>query len=46
MEKCKNLGRVIVDEQYYVPVAVDTALYDLTNDPFDFEKGRLREAHK
>ncbi len=22
------------------------ALYDLTNDPFNVEKGRLREAHK
>jgi len=35
-----------MDEQYYVPDAVDTSLYDLTNDRYDVEKGRLREAHK
>jgi hypothetical protein len=46
MEKYKNLGRLIIDEQYYVPDAVDTSLYDLTNDRYDVEKGRLREAHK
>jgi hypothetical protein len=46
MEKYKNLGRLIVDEQYYFPDAVDASLYDLTNDHYDVEKGRLREAHK
>ena len=46
MEKYKNLGRLIVDEQYYFPDAVDASLYDLTNDRYDVEKGRLREAHK
>jgi len=45
-EKYKNLGRLIMDEQYYIPPAADMALYDLTNDPHDVEKGRLREAHK
>jgi hypothetical protein len=25
---------------------VDTALYDLTNDPHDVKKARLQEAHK
>jgi len=37
MEKYKNLGRLIMDEQYYVPDAVDTSLYDLTNDHYDVE---------
>jgi hypothetical protein len=37
MEKYKNLGRLIMDEQYYVPDAVDTSLYDLTNDRYDVE---------
>jgi len=46
MEKYKNLGCLIMDEQYYVPAAVDIALYDLTNDPFNVEKGKLREMHK
>jgi hypothetical protein len=46
MEKYKNLGRLIMDKKYYVPEAVDVALYDLTIDPFDMEKGRLRETHK
>ena len=46
MEKYKNLGRLIVDEQYYVPDVVDSSLFDLTNDHYDVEKGRLREAHK
>jgi cupin superfamily acireductone dioxygenase involved in methionine salvage len=46
MEKYKNLGRLIMDKQYYVPDAVNTSLYDLTNDQYDVEKGRLREAHK
>jgi hypothetical protein len=42
MEKYKNLGRLIMDEQYYVLDAVDTSLYDMTNDRYDVEKGRLR----
>jgi hypothetical protein len=46
MEKYKNLGRLIIDEKYYVPPPVDTSLYDLNNDPHEIEKGRLREAHK
>jgi hypothetical protein len=45
-EKYKNLGHLIYDEAYYTPTAVDTALYNLTNDPYEIEKGRLREAHK
>jgi len=35
-----------MDKQYYVLDAMDTSLYDLTNDRYDVEKGRLREAHK
>jgi hypothetical protein len=46
MERYKNLGRLIMDEKYYEPAKVDTALYDLTNDPHEVEKSRLREAHK
>ena len=46
MERYKNLGRLITDEEYYVPAVVDTALYDLSNDPYEVERGRLREAHK
>jgi hypothetical protein len=45
-EKYNNLGQLIMDEQYYIPPAVDMALYDSTNDPHDIEKGRLREAQK
>jgi len=46
MEKYKNLGRLIMDEVYYVPAKVDTALFDLTNDPHEIEEGRLKEALK
>lgn len=46
MERYKNLGRLIIDEKYYVPDNVDRTLYDLTNDPHDVEKVRLREAYK
>ena len=46
MERYKNLGRLIVDEKYYDPPAVDTTLYDLNNDPHDIEKTRLKEAYK
>jgi hypothetical protein len=46
MERYKNLGRLIMDEKYYEPAKVDTALYDLTNDPHEVEMSRLWEAHK
>ncbi len=46
MERYKNLGRLIVDEQYYSPPAVDIKNFNLTNDPHDIEKTRLQEAHK
>jgi len=46
MEKYKNLGRLIHDEAYYQPPAIDTADYDLANDPHEVEKTRLREAYK
>jgi hypothetical protein len=35
-----------MDKKYYTPAAVDDALYDLMNDPYDVERERLREAHK
>jgi hypothetical protein len=46
MEKYKNLGRLIVNEAYYTPPAVDIAGYNLASDPHDIKKTRLREAHK
>jgi hypothetical protein len=46
MEKYKNLGHIIMDEKYNEPEQVDTALFDLTNDPFDIEKTQLKEADK
>jgi hypothetical protein len=46
MEKYKNLGWLIIDEKYYVPPAVDITNYNLSTDPHDIEKTRLREAHK
>jgi len=46
MEKYKNLGRLIVDEAYFEPPAVDPKVFNLSNDPHDIEKGRLKEAHK
>ena len=46
MERYKNLGRLIVDEQYYSPPAVDIKNFNLTNDPHDIEKTCLKEAHK
>jgi hypothetical protein len=46
MERYKNLSRLIMDEAYYIPPAIDITQYKLTNDPYDIEKGRLREAHK
>jgi hypothetical protein len=35
-----------MDEKYYVPGKVNPALFDLTNDLYEVEKRRLREAHK
>lgn len=35
MEKYKNLGRLIVDEKYYAPPAVDINDYNLQSDPHD-----------
>jgi hypothetical protein len=46
MEKYRNLGRLVVDEAYYSPPAIDIQRFNLQNDPHDIEKGRLREAHK
>jgi hypothetical protein len=46
MDKYKNLGRLIVDEKYYVPPAVDIMQFNLMSDPHEIEKGRLREVHK
>jgi hypothetical protein len=46
MEKYKNHGRLIIDEKYYIPPDVDVNLHDVTNDPYDIEKGRPMEAHK
>lgn len=46
MEKYKNLGRLIHDEKYYSPPAVDVSLYNLANDLHEVEKTRLREAYK
>jgi hypothetical protein len=46
MERYKNLGKLITDKRYNVPPAIDMVLYDLTNDPYDVEKARLREAYK
>jgi len=40
MEKYKNLGRLIVDEKYYAPPAVDINDYNLQSDPHDMEKTR------
>jgi hypothetical protein len=46
VEKYKNLGRLIVDKAYYEPPAVDTKAFNLSNDPHDIKKVRLRKAHK
>jgi hypothetical protein len=35
-----------MDEQYYDLDAVDTSLYDMTNNRYKVEKGRLRESYK
>jgi hypothetical protein len=46
MEKYENLSKLIINEKYYEPIAIDTEMFNLTNDPYEIEKGRLREAHK
>ncbi len=46
MEKYCHLGRLIEDEAYYTPPPMDISLFDLSNDPHEVEKARLREAHK
>jgi hypothetical protein len=46
LKRYKNLGRLIVDEKYYVPPAIDVADFNLANDPYDVEKIRLWEGHK
>jgi hypothetical protein len=46
LERYKNLGRLIIDEEYYVPPSIDVADFNLANDPYDVEKSRLCEAHK
>jgi len=46
MEKYKNLGRLIHDEAYYDPPPIDPSTYNLSNDPHEIEKTRLREAYK
>jgi len=46
LEKYKNLGRLIHDEAYYIPPTIDPTTYNLSNDPHDIEKTRLREAYK
>ena len=46
LEKFGNLGRLIQDETYYSPPAVDTQLYDLTNDPHGIQKALLIKAYE
>jgi hypothetical protein len=46
MEKYKNVGSLIIKEMYYEPPKVDDALYELKNDPYKINRGRLREAYK
>jgi len=46
MERYKNLGRLIVDEKYYVPTSIDVTLYNFSNDPYNVKKTRLKEAYK
>jgi hypothetical protein len=46
MEKYKNLGRLIVDEKYYAPPAVDIDNYNLQSDPHDIEKTPTSEEIK
>jgi hypothetical protein len=41
LERYKNLGRLIVNERYYVPLMIDIADYDLANDPYEVEKVRF-----
>jgi hypothetical protein len=37
---------VIVDKACYKPPEVNGSLYNLKNDPYEINKGRLREVHK
>lgn len=46
MDKYEILGWLIHDEKYYVPLQVDTSVFDLANNPYEIEKGVLQEAHK
>jgi hypothetical protein len=46
MEKYKNLGRLIHDEVYYTPPPIDIKTFNLSNDPHNVEKTRLKEAYK
>jgi hypothetical protein len=46
LERYKKLGRLIIDEKYYVPPSIDVADFNLANSPYDVEKSRLHEAHK
>jgi len=33
MEKYENLSKLIINEKYYEPIAIDTEMFNLTNDP-------------
>lgn len=46
LEKFGNLGRLIQDEAYYSPPAVNTQLYDLANDPHGIQKALLIKAYE
>ena len=46
LSKFGDLGRLIEDESYYEPPAVDRTLYDLNNDPDGINKLLLQEAVK
>jgi hypothetical protein len=35
--KYKTLGRLIVDEKYYVPPPMDATQFDLSNDPYEIK---------
>jgi hypothetical protein len=46
LEKFGNLGRLIQDESYYDPPAVNTQLYDLVNDPHGIQRALLIKAYE
>ena len=46
LEKYKNLGRLIQDEAYYDPPAVDVTAYNLTVDPYQIERSRMTKAYE